>query len=461
MRHTAGSDARIPDAQTMANIKIDFSKKVREMKPMHGVNNGPVTFNFSRDATEYFKEAGIPYSRLHDSEYPFGSGEFVDIPCIFKNFDLDENDPANYNFTSTDLYLQAILNADAKIIYRLGPSIEHNPVKLHVYPPKDYLKWAKICEHLIMHVNEGWANGHHMGIEYWELWAEPDLGPKLWAGSVEEFAEFYTVTSSYLKNRFPNLKIGGPAFTTAENDFIRRWFELITADGKHPPLDFYTWHCYTPNVERIANIVVRGRNILDEFGYNTTENICDEWNYVYSWEDLKGNYDFIHSYKAAAFNAAIMAGLQNTDCSKLTYYDAQLKMENSWCGLFKTKHTDFHSANGVTPQKPYYAFKAFNEVYKCKNQSELCCDDNRVYAVAAYDGEKGAILASSYTDPHCDETLESKELSFDLSGIGEMKAELYISDENRTLYRTASFTVKDSFKILLPAYGFALIKLSK
>ena len=34
-----------------------------------------------------FVEAGFPYVRLHDIEYPFGAGNYVDIPCIFKNFD--------------------------------------------------------------------------------------------------------------------------------------------------------------------------------------------------------------------------------------------------------------------------------------------------------------------------------------------------------------------------------------
>ena len=52
----------------------------------------------------------IPYGRLHDIEYPFGSGQFVDIHCIFPDFDADENDPASYYFTSTDMYLQAMMD---------------------------------------------------------------------------------------------------------------------------------------------------------------------------------------------------------------------------------------------------------------------------------------------------------------------------------------------------------------
>ena len=65
--------------------------------------------------------------------------------------------------------------AGTKPFYRLGQSIEHQTKKYGIYPPKDFKKWAKICEHIIRHYNEGWANGYRMGIEYWEIWNEADL----------------------------------------------------------------------------------------------------------------------------------------------------------------------------------------------------------------------------------------------------------------------------------------------
>ena len=71
----------------MPNITVDFSSQsIGPMRPLHGVNSGPMTKVFTYDARPQFMEAGFPYARLHDVEYPYGSGEFVDIPCIFKNF---------------------------------------------------------------------------------------------------------------------------------------------------------------------------------------------------------------------------------------------------------------------------------------------------------------------------------------------------------------------------------------
>ena len=194
----------------MKNIKVDFSKNVKPMKPLHGVNNGPVRgAGMSTDNTAEFVELGVPYARLHDAQYPFGMGCFVDIHCIFRNFDADPTDPASYDFDMTDLYLQKIFEAGANVIYRLGESIEHLPKKYYVHPPKDYVKWAQICEGIIRHYTEGWANGFTYPIEYWEIWNEPDNPGRMWTGTDEEYFELYYVASNHLKKRFPHLKIGG------------------------------------------------------------------------------------------------------------------------------------------------------------------------------------------------------------------------------------------------------------
>ena len=114
----------------MPNITVDFSSQsIGPMRPLHGVNSGPMTKVFTYDARPQFMEAGFPYARLHDVEYPYGSGEFVDIPCIFKNFSADENDPDNYNFGLTDEYLKACIEVGAEPLFRLGVSIEHAPLE--------------------------------------------------------------------------------------------------------------------------------------------------------------------------------------------------------------------------------------------------------------------------------------------------------------------------------------------
>ena len=154
-------------------VTVDFTCDVGAMKPLHGVNNSP---NRLKGALPEFAVAGIPYARLHDTCGPFGGAHYVDVPNVFPDFDADENDPKSYDFAFTDAYLKPIVASGCKPFYRLGVTIENSAglKAYNVYPPKDFAKWARICEHIIRHYNEGWAKGFRWGIEYWEIWNEPE-----------------------------------------------------------------------------------------------------------------------------------------------------------------------------------------------------------------------------------------------------------------------------------------------
>ena len=180
------------------NVKVNFSDIIGKIKPMHSVNNGPIggRAHGSGDSNaRYFTEAAIPFARNHDANffYQYGAPHTVDILAIFPNFDADENDPASYDFVHTDEYNNAIVSTGTKIFYRLGNKIEHETKKYGAVPPKDFNKFARICEHIIRHINEGWADGTHLGVEYWEIWNEPDFYPACWAGEKEEYYKLYDI----------------------------------------------------------------------------------------------------------------------------------------------------------------------------------------------------------------------------------------------------------------------------
>ena len=114
------------------SIKVNFAQPSHKpVYPLHGVNSGPMTKVFTYDARPQFKEAGFPYARLHDIEYPYGSGEFVDIHCIFPDFNADETKPESYNFALTDLYLDRIVEVGCKPFFRLGESIDTDGLRHH------------------------------------------------------------------------------------------------------------------------------------------------------------------------------------------------------------------------------------------------------------------------------------------------------------------------------------------
>ena len=153
----------------MSIITADFSEIAGPVKPMNAVNNGPKRKKQDQqsDNEDSYAALRIPYARTHDSAHchDYGGPYPVDITGIFQDFRADENDPASYDFGNTDEYLSRIMKAGTKVFYRLGQSIEHTIVKHGTLPPPDFRKWARICEHIILHYNYGWAHGFHMGIE--------------------------------------------------------------------------------------------------------------------------------------------------------------------------------------------------------------------------------------------------------------------------------------------------------
>ena len=196
------------------SVAVDFTAKRGAVKPVNGVGQPPIQGWNNFGMFRYLKDAGVPYSRLHDVGGAFGGNRFVDIPNLFRDFDAAETKPENYDFAFTDQLMQALVANGIEPYFRLGVTIE-NQFKIRAYrihPPKDYAKWARICEHVIRHYTEGWANGFRMKITHWEIWNEPDSEPgecPMWTGSFPEFCRLYEVASKHLKEKFPHLMIGG------------------------------------------------------------------------------------------------------------------------------------------------------------------------------------------------------------------------------------------------------------
>ena len=130
-----------------------------------------------------------------------------------------------------------------KHFFRLGQTIEHQIKKHGTLPPKDFHKWAEICEHIIRHYNEGWADGYNLNIKYREIWNEPDLdlddsqNKRTWGGTKAEFFDMYEIAAKHLKEHFPNLKIGGPALAHRmdwASDFLKEMKK------RNVPIDFFS-----------------------------------------------------------------------------------------------------------------------------------------------------------------------------------------------------------------------------
>lgn len=394
-------------------ISIDFNKKFGKIKPMHGVGQPPfVGTDFSM--ISYLKDAGIPFSRLHDVGGAYGGFRWVDVPNIFRNFTADPTKEENYDFVFTDLLISALIENGVEPFFRLGVTIENDAkIKAYrIYPPTDYKKWAVICEHIIRHYTEGWANGFHYNICYWEIWNEPDNEEEvelnqMWRGTKEQFYELYSVVSKHLKTCFPDLKIGGygscgfydlkKSFVKGANSSPRFEYFIAFLDGflEHikkttAPLDFFSWHSYD-SIENNIVYAEYARKRLDEAGYTETETTCNEWNYE-AWGRPRG------TNRHATLTAGMMLAFQDTPLDSAMFYDAQLGV-SVYGGMFNPLTKE--------PFPTYYAFMAYNRLYRLGTQVELECNEEGVYAIAATDEKKGCLVVANTTKENLSLQIES------------------------------------------------------
>ena len=424
-------------------ITVDFTARTgNRIKPMHGVGQPPIIRGMpgvNPQLFHYLEEAGIPYSRLHDAGGSFGGGVFVDVPNIFRDFDADEDDPASYDFVFTDILIQRLKDYNVETFYRLGITIENaaDIKAYHVYPPKDFAKWARICEHIIRHYNEGWANGFTLGIRYWEIWNEPDVcfnpneTAQTWHGGREEFFRFYETASKHLKACFGDtIAVGGyasigflgheewdpclegvdQAYVNADNprayriDYAHRFLSYVREH--HCPLDYFSWHCYS-SPAGILECADYCRRLLTKYGFGDTPDILNEWN------TYRTNPKYRGTPKVAADTFAVLLGAQKTSTALLCYYDARIG-QSVYGGMFDPMTYE--------PLLTYYGFKSFNMAYKLGEETESASSDPDVYVLSARNAGKGILLIANTKE-------EELTLHFDIKGAGTEEAEVLITDE--------------------------------
>lgn len=349
-------------------ITVDPSVIVGRVKPFHAINNAPL-LGTSDQLFHYLGEAGIPFSRLHDTGGAYGGFRFVDIANIFRDWNADPADPAAYDFAFTDWLLEKLTEQGVEPFFRLGATIEnaHYIKAYRIFPPADNRKWAQICAGIIRHYNHGWADGYRYNIRYWEIWNEPDNEPEIrdnpmWKGTKEQYFALYETTANYLKEQFPDIKLGGygscgfyalnDAFQANANSsprtdyfitFFQEFLAYITAPEHPAPLDFFSWHSYADSRSntRYAAYV---RQELDRYGLTAAESILDEWNPGIQRRGTEED---------ACFIADMLLRLHGSPLDMLMYYDGQV--HGSYQGLFDPVQ--------LTVFPAYYALQAFGELY--------------------------------------------------------------------------------------------------
>jgi len=425
-----------------AEVHVDCSQRAGTIRALHGVNNGPVNYGETVDLSAYYRQLEIPLVRLHDSEWP--NPDVVDIHAVFPNLRANPGREENYQFSRTDDYIQTIIATGARIVYRLGESIEHTRKKYNVMPPADYAAWTSACIGIIRHYNEGWADGFHYGILHWEIWNEPENRPNMWTGSDADYYRLYATAAKAIKTRFPNVMVGGPSIGAPgeliagrlrPSPFLKGFLDYCKEHAL--PLDFFSWHTYSDDPYVFAQKAHAVRKLLDEYGYTRTENHLNEWNYLpeNDWTPilLSGQgmlrqrcYEKMGGPPGAAFVACALIYLQDSPVDAANYYSG----DTNQFGLF--------NRCGV-PKKTFYAVKAFKMLLDTPLRVKASGNRPGQLAVCAgmnQDGTEITVLAGNFRS-------DDKETEFHIEQIpwqGAVHWEVFRLDSNQNLDRVRSGT---------------------
>lgn len=375
------------------SISFDFEKRSGKIKPLFGINGAPRSggAGLCYDFSDEFSEMGIPFVRVGGGAGDYGYNQFVNIHCIFPDFSADENLESSYNFLPTDLYLASVKAVGAEIIYCFGESREPYSRKLYAKSPADKEKWARVCEHILMHYNEGWSNGFKWNIKNVEIWNSADTAEGF-SDSAEDYYELYKITALHLRERFPKIKIGaygaGGFYSLNRLDaseemksyvpFMQNFLSYIRRFDA--PLDFFTWCCCTSNPEELSTHAKYARSYLDAAGYKRTKSFISEYNTASS--------SFIPClnprFPAELATSLILAQKGNVDMMAYATSDAQSK-DN---GLFSVEDHTVHRHYSA-----YNVVCAFSELYRLGTAVESGGDFGKeLYSLAAKNESEGAIF---------------------------------------------------------------------
>src|ERR1700729_1696551 len=340
--------AQDPEVLHYRTVKVDAGKVTGEIRSFQGMNGTPSpVMDGLPNLVRQYNELGVDQVRTHDVMGPTeidSKFELLNsfltwlIPdtsqrlkvvkagnagTIFPDWNANPDDAKSYNFGPTDKVITAIHDSGAEVYYRIGRSFGAN-----VNPPADPDKFASIVEHIAMHYNNNWADGFHYKIRYWEFWNEPEL---FWSGTPQQFYQLYEKTARALKATDPRLKVGGDAKAFPyDGGPYREGFMDYCAKHK-VPLDFYSWHTYSPSVADPYDAVRLGaeiREILDDHEFPKAESILSEWNLTADFTDaskpaLRGAYN-------PAYIGAVLTYLQDSAVDDAMFY----RGDAAWMGLF-------------------------------------------------------------------------------------------------------------------------------
>ena len=393
----------------LRDVQVDAGKVVGTIRSFQGLNGPPFPImDGLPNLVRQYKALSIDMVRTHDimgptdiaARYSVGTPllawlvpdskqrtALVDSSQagqIFPDWNADPEKPESYHFSASDKFIQAIRESGAEVYYRIGRSFGADYTDL-----PDFDKFAAVVKHVALHYNQGWANGFHDNIRYWEFWNEPDLA-FFWTETPEKFYGLYEKTARALKSVDPSMKVGADAQALAFNAGPYREGLIEYCSRHNVPLDFYSWHHYAMASADPYDMVRIGadiRELLDTHGFPKAESVLSEWNLSPDFTERERAR--LQGIENAAFIGAALIYLQDSAVDHAHFY----RGDAAWMGLFGPQGEYFKTAN---------TFRATGAMLQSQQRLNLTGADTLGFAAIAgrsRDGKLVQILISNYQIP--------------------------------------------------------------
>jgi xylan 1,4-beta-xylosidase len=390
-------------------IQVDAGKVTGKIRSFQGLNGPPhPIMEGLPDLVQQYRDLRIDSIRTHDIMGPtdVAAHYSTDRPlliwlvpdlqqrtrlvnaanegAIFPDWNADPEKPESYHFGPSDKFIQSIREAHAEVYYRIGRSFGADYTAL-----PDFDKFASVVKHIAMHYNQGWANGFHDNIRYWEFWNEEDL-PFFWTETPERFYALYEKTAHALKSVDPAMKVGADALALPFSSGPYREGLIAYCASHKVPLDFYSWHSYALTSADPYDAVRIGddiRKLLDANGFRQTESILSEWNLTPDFTERERAR--LQGMENAAFVGDSLIYMQDSAIDLAHFY----RGDAAWMGLFGL-HGEYF--------KPAYTFRATGAMLKTPERLNLSGADTFGFAAMAgrsRDGKTVQVLISNYEIP--------------------------------------------------------------
>jgi len=380
-----------------------------------------------------------------------------------------------YHWDSLDRCVDTIRRTGARplMAITLKPKVLFPVIDPTLVHPTDYAEWEELVAQMVTHYRQRGS-----GIEYWEVFNEPDIGeiggcPGLF--TPEDYCTYYEHTARAIRRADPNAKVGGPALSYYGRPHMRALVEHCAT--RRVPLDFVSWHGYSNDPALWPESIAKVKALLAEFPQLACETIIDEWNV--SLRDPRPEPGYQPCFLLESTRLFLEHGLSGSCFYHIRDWPMAAEQWAEFvtpealqsfvaAGNLELTHLGLFDFQGI-PRPSYFAFRLLSLL--TGRRMQVTTDSRTVRALAAYHREHRALHVLLWnfaveTPPDVQVTLTVKGLE------GNWRARRIVLDcetpgvlENDRLkvkvLRTQAQATEITETFPLPAYGISLLFLKQ